>query len=158
MAEVLRITDPRLLLNPEIGTLFVDAFHNSPVFLPLEEMVEDVANLVTDPNAAVLVAAEGSPAHPVGLVIILFPTNKLNYLPQILHFYSRGSSASRKILISKGLELIQERGYVRFLAVNATGKADSVWARLWRVPGRSKHVGGIVEFNVSAAPPLEDAK
>lgn len=147
--EITVLNDPAYLTLRSLQELFDRAFAAAPLAFPsgFSGMVEDIVELCQSPEAVVLVGLEDR--IPKGLSIILFPVNKLCPYPQIFHFYNEGSLALRKGLTKGTVDIIQARGYVTFWAINATGKPDSVWARTFRLAGKSRPIGGVIEFDTT---------
>lgn len=146
--EVARLTDPKFLVLRPIQKLLHDAFPPSSVFPDgLDGMLEDLIALLRAPTTVCLIGLEDD--VPLGLSIILLPTNKVAPYPQILHFYNGGSLQLRQILTKTTVEVLRRMGYIKFWALNATRKPDSVWARMFRLAGPARPVGGVMEFDIS---------
>lgn len=145
MVNVVRVQNPKILGVKEIQELFTKAFKDNP-FTSFEDAAEDFVALVADPQVGVFIGAEKGEFK--GLVIIVLPMNKLAPLPQVYQFHSSGSSALKKALIKAGVDFVVENGYTRFLALNVTSKADEAYGKLFKVAGKSKKVGSLLEFEI----------
>lgn len=146
--QVARLTDAKYLVRRPIQKLFHDAFDKSPIFPKgFEGMVEDIVRLIEHPLAIVLIGFEDN--IPKALCIITLPETKLVPHPQIFHFYNGGSLAMRKKLTKATVEVIRQAGYIKFWTINATGRPDSVWARAYRMAGKARPIGGLIEFDIN---------
>lgn len=146
---VTALDDPKWLTVRALQELFERAFASLPNVFPggFEAIVEDIVELCRSAEAVILVGVEDK--VPKGLSIVLFPVNKLATVPQVMLFYNEGSLALRKSLTKATVEIVQARGYVTFWALNASGAPDSVWARTFRLAGKARPIGGVLEFDTT---------
>ena len=131
--EVIDIINPVALETPqfkEIATLTLKVSKGQYTEIPGEWLTED--------DTKVLVAAEDGAMHGMLVAFLQEP-------PQIAMIYTKNAKAKRA-LVQHILELLRDKGYTRFWAINGTPKPDSVWKRaLWR-EGAAEKIGSILEF------------
>lgn len=143
MAYVTRVESPEIYLVPSVKEFLREAFPaGSIVFMPgydkapallVEKLME----------GEVILGSEGG--RLVGMVVIHFPDPEREEPPQISHFFNKGSADMRRQLIDAGVEIMKEKGYIKFWTCNFTGRPDSVWARTFKRAGKSKKLGSLME-------------
>lgn len=144
--EVVRLVNPGVLLVPAFQDFMKRAFAKS-LFAPdgFEATAEDMVNVIIDPKAMILVAADGPNA--VGISITYFPVDRIIPHPQIAHFYVDPKSRAKKKLMEETVAIIKKHGYMSFKAVNGSGTPDAVWQRTFNPKGwKSRPVGTIMQF------------
>lgn len=108
---------------------------------------ERFKKLVRDEDYAIFVGVtEGGELK--GLALVYAPA-EIDWLrAQILHFHNEGDAALRAELVDACVEFARQRNHLEIWAINATEKAASVWARMFRRAGTATKVGDImrVEF------------
>jgi hypothetical protein len=148
MAYILRFENDSVLSLDRVKDLFKRAFpEGSLVCNPgFEASIERFADMMYDPLYGIFAVCDGESL--VGLSLVLLPTDENDPYPQVLHLYHQGDAQSRRQLIDATVDFIRESGYISFRAINATSKADSVWARLFSRAGAARRIGSIMEFKV----------
>lgn len=147
--RVLRLRNLAALKNEAVQELLIRGLHNyagslDPAVVP--QMVKAVGQAIGDERHAVLVGLQDDKL--LSFAIVTTPSRAFDLLPQVAHFYNTGSNALKRAMIDRIVEFVSENGYSSFLAVNATGSPDSVWARAFHRAGKARVVGSILEFEV----------
>lgn len=131
-----RITNPNAFYLQEVQDLFL-AWNHDP-----EKWLSAVGEILAD-RGACIVGAVGE--RLAGLALISLP-NKMVTDCQVIHFHCDGGPKLRRMMVQEVVNFVQNRGYTGFIAVNGTGKPDSVWARAFRGAGVARTFGSVVEF------------
>ena len=148
MARVVRVTNPEAFQVPEVKDLFVRSFKDNPFLDLSDEKLAEFAVLVLDPRVGVFVA--GEKGEMVGLVIVMLPKSKLDKMPHIPHFANFGTGKSRDALINAMLDFMLESGYTRFWGINATGKGDEAYLKVFKLAGKATRIGSMLEFEIGS--------
>lgn len=113
---------------------------------PDREVLETVAKYIKARGVLVKYVS----GHPRAFCLIHWPEDALSS-PQIMHFYSEAPRSATRHLISRVLDVIRERGYSRFNAVNGSGVDDAIWLRVFRSKDWTiKPVKTVFEFEVKS--------
>ena len=134
--KALRVVNPKITDDPRFQRVSsaackvtVGQYEQVP-----KEWIED------QDHHGVFIAYEG--AEILGLMTIM-----LGSIPQWVLFYADTSEAKRA-LIGLGVDFLKGLGYTRFVAVNTSGAADSVWKRAFWRKGEASKIGTIMEFKL----------
>lgn len=96
-------------------------------------------------HMTVLVGFENN--DPKGFSVIIWPASLKDKKPQILHFYSQGTKGFTRALRERTVEVIGEKGYIQFMAVNGSFHGDKAWLRALTPNGWSPiYKGSLFEF------------
>lgn len=151
MARVIQIKNPNALLAPEVEKVLRAAMASVDFAAPsgFDTIALDLYKWVTNENFFMLIGFEAGAAKSV--VMGFFPTDRIYPYPTITMFYSKGS---RELLRQTGtavLDLVLERGYTAVWAVNASGRSNEAWKRLFRIPGKTnvRVLGSVMELSVA---------
>lgn len=147
MSDVIKITNPKALDLPEVKAFLTRILpeDNLAVSGPPAMRLATLKIMVEDPSAALFMGIEEN--KPKVFAIVLVPdVGNPTLKAQITYFHSEGSSSLRGKSVDTILEFLQSKGHVKVYAINATGRPDSVWARMFQRAGTSKKVGSIMEL------------
>lgn len=144
---VFEVTNPDALDVPEFEEFARRVIKAYPfATVDLEDALSDLIMLITDPTVNVLAAVEGTEFK--GMAILVHQTDQFSPVPQVAHFHNEGRPKVKRELVNRVVEIVKDKGYNKFWAVNATATADSVWARAFHRAGKSNKIGSIMEFEV----------
>ena len=146
---VFEITNPDALDNvPEFREFSERMIENYPYLgAEAEDALEEFGALITLPGVHVLAAAEGTELK--AMAILMNSSDQFSPIPQVAHFYNEGRPKVKRELIDRISATVRDWGYDKFWAVNATDKADSVWARAFHRAGKAHKIGSIMEFKTT---------
>lgn len=149
MADAVHLMNVKALLQPEVQKLFEDAVGATGHAAPggfntvTDEIFYSVGN--SDSFYVVMGIEDGKPA---GLIMGHYPTGQLYPYPTTYLVYAR-SSAVKKAMLGKLIDILKERGYTSMWAMNATDKPDDVWERAFATPGiYFKPLGTVYEIGI----------
>ena len=134
--KALRVLNPKIVEDErfkEIEAKAVAVTHGQYDHLP-PHWIED------QDHVGVFIAYDGPEIH--GLMALT-----LEDLPQVVLFTADKPEAKRA-LIGMGVDFLKDLGYTRFVAVNTSGAADSVWKRAFWRKGEARKIGTIMEFTL----------
>jgi hypothetical protein len=109
---------------------------------------ENLTELFADPAAWLIVAEEDN--APRGFAIGYAPSALVLATPYCAYFYNDGSAGVRHALVDAFVAEIRARGFTTYLALNATGKKDAVWSRLFERGGAAKTLGSVMLLTAPA--------
>lgn len=148
MATAIQLKNPRALLAPEVEKVLRSAVAAVEFAAPggFDSIAADLFRWVSSDNFFILIGFEDGEAK--GTVWGFFPADRIFPYPTVTMFYSKGSKELRDALADKLLETLLSRGYTKAWAVNATGRSNAAWQRLFRLPGRTaaKPLGSVMEL------------
>lgn len=146
--RIARITDPNHLMISEVIDLFNEAFSSADV-LPGDfiEYLPEFSKMVTLKRICILLGEEGGVL--AGLAVVILPSDRLVPLPQVYHFYNRGSAKMRDCLIEGVVDFVRKGGYKRFRAINLSGRSNDAWKKVFKKAGSIRPVGDIMEFSIN---------
>lgn len=149
--NVFQLRNPQALLLPDVQKIIRDATGSVHFIAPggFDSVAEDIYKFVVHDNYFLFLGAEDGTFK--SLVMGFYPADRLFPYPTITLFYNKGSRALIKETAKVLLDTLQQRGYTSAWAVNATGKSDAAWMRLFGLPGKTtaKVLGSVVEIKVS---------
>lgn len=134
--RALRVLNPNIVEDQRFKRIVQDAVkvtHGQFDHLPTS-WIEDTE------NNGVFIAYDGKEIK--GLMTLM-----LGSIPQVVLFAADTAEAKRA-LIGIGVDFLKDLGYTRFLAVNTSGAADSVWKRAFWRKGEATKIGTIMEFTL----------
>jgi hypothetical protein len=148
MATVIELHNPKALLAPEVEKVLRAAVEAVPFAAPggFDTIAADLFRWVQSDNFFILIGFEDGEAK--GTVWGFFPADRVFPYPTVTMLYSKGSTELRKALAEKLLETLLSRGYTKAWAVNATGRGNAAWQRLFRLAGKTKAdvLGSVMEL------------
>lgn len=151
MPTVVQIKNPQALLAPEVELVLRAAVGSVEFAAPagFDSIALDLYKWVTNDNFFLLIGFEAGVAKSV--VMGFFPADRIYPYPTVTLFYSKGS---RELLRQTGtalLDLLLSRGYTAAWAVNASGRSNEAWMRLFRIPGKTniKVLGSVMQLSVA---------
>ncbi len=147
--EVIQVKNPRTFLIPAVQDL-VTKVADSNRHIPPENsgiISRDILHMTTDDNAFIFLGEEGGKFK---LMILGFiPTLALFPHPTIVAFYNVGSRELRDLGKMKLMDFIQERGYNSAWAVNASGRSDAAWLKVFGQGAVDiERIGTVFDFKV----------
>lgn len=148
--KVQEITDPAVLGNFVVQELLERAFPADSLAVKggFSGAPEAFVEIIEDAHAALFLGAEDGLLKGAALLHVP-PAGSTLSRPQIVHFYNEGSASLRRALASACVEKTRENGHIKLWAINATGRPDSVWSRMFRSFGPSEKVGAIMEVTLA---------
>lgn len=150
---IIAITNPDTLGTvEELDALLQAAFPPGNLIDPRGYSPDNFSKVIESPNNILLVAGEENPVTGTStlsaLALLTLPEEDDPTPPQVAHFFNTGSPILKNKLVDKVVEVVKARGYMSFRAINATGRADSVWARTFKRAGEASRIGSIMEFTL----------
>lgn len=147
MPNVVELNNPEALRAEPVQEFFIRALSSSALGeLDMVSAVGELIGAITSQNVVIFIGMEDG--FIKGLAIVMLPSSGFSPVPQVAHFYNEGSAKLKRELVKTVVDFVQENGYNRFWAINATGRADSVWARTFWRAGKTSKVGSIMEFEI----------
>lgn len=138
--QVILIRNPNVFHIPDFQQLVDEAFAGDSFPGP-SIMEREIRNLILDPLGLVLVKPWTT------IAILTLPRGAFIDVPQMVHFYNRGTLQDKNEVLSSAVDILGEQGYNRVLALNQSGKDDKVWARALTPKGwTAKHKASLYEF------------
>jgi hypothetical protein len=135
---IIPLKNPEALSLQPIRDLFARAFeHGRPV--GSDVFLAAIAPYLTDPRVAVLLGREDDAYK--ALAVVFLPSSPLFPLPQVYHFYNRGSVKLRNTLTDAVVEWVKSQGYNGLHVVNWTAGSDKAWTRAFQRAGRVERIG-----------------
>lgn len=148
--DVIELKNPKALMVAEIQGLFKRMTEKVSFAAPggFDSIAPDLFRYVTSDDYFVVLGFEDG--APKSLAMGFFPADNIFPYPTITVVYNEGTPALVKALGAKLLDTLMQRGYSRAWAINASGKPDRAWQRLFRLPGQTqvKRLGSVMEFRV----------
>lgn len=142
---VVRMTNPLAMNGDQVQELFSRAFKDSKM-CSFEGAEEEFLRLVRHASTGVFVGAEKGEFH--GLVIVDLPSTRLAPHPTVFHFFNEGSDALRTELIKAAVDFALQAGYTRLWAINATGRPNVAYKKLFEEAGEVEIIGGFMEIKL----------
>lgn len=145
---VVRLRNPQSLAIKEVAHILQDALIISDA--DMGEALPLIRKAIQVGHPTVLLGIDEASGFPKGVSVVHFPQSVLEKTPQVGPFYCPKTPHIREELIQATLELIQEKGYTTFRAVNE-GHEDKAWARMFgKGNWNAKKVGSVMQFEVSS--------
>jgi hypothetical protein len=148
--EVIELRNPKALMVAEIQGLFKRMTERVSFAAPggFDSIAPDLYRYVTSDGYFVLLGFEDG--SPKALAMGFFPADNIFPYPTITVVYNEGSPGLVQKLGLKLLDTLMQRGYSRAWAINASGKPDRAWQRLFRLPGKTvvQRLGSVMEFRI----------
>lgn len=144
----IRVVDPRFLLLPQAQDLFRSAYaqdgFNPRVF---DEHPEAFVAMIQDVKTNGVFVGLDDENNICALGVVILPTNPLFPIPQAVMFYNDGPQSVADEVLQAGVDFVKAAGYNRGWAINASGKSDAVWARMFKQAGNVSKVGSIMQID-----------
>lgn len=135
------IYNPAAVEVPEFRGLIEAAFSSSH-FPPLGVMISEVRSLILDTRFSRVIVKPWTT-----LAILALPSGPFIDIPQMVHFYNRGSQSDKREVLEYAVDILKTEGYNQVLALNQSGKSDKVWARALTPKGwTASHKASLYEF------------
>ncbi len=142
--SVIRLRNPLALRDPTLKALFVRAFRNEHVHVDMDKAWPDIENMVTDGKFyGVFLGLENG--LPKACCFVSLPRSLLFPYPQFMNLYSEGSHKTAEACGLAAVDFMKAAGYNKAWAMNASGREDPVWLRVWRKAGDWKLIGSLAE-------------
>jgi hypothetical protein len=147
MPTVVRVQNPGFFQVPEFVGLIDRALAVAPgIIAPYADAPEEYTKIVINPLFGVFAGVEKGLLK--ALCIVALPQGKLMPIPQVWVFYNEGSRKLKDLLLKESLAFGVERGYMHFWAINASGRSDAAWNKVFEGAGKPKKVGSVLEFTI----------
>lgn len=142
--NVVRIRDAQAMLDPPLFNLFREALMSNPLS-DVRAGIPQVMNVIHLPHVGVLCARENGEWQSLALVEL---AKGLTDGAIVLHFFNRGSSAARNVLIAGVLQFAKEGGAKRLFGIDMNGNL-AAFRRVFRAGNPVKEHGALVEFDLT---------
>lgn len=142
---VIRLKNPVSMEIPTLKDVFTKAFgQNAAVPVDIDASMDDFRYMIESDRFGVFLRLDGFDAQ--GLCVMALPESKIFPYPTCLTFYSEGPKAVTDELIKAGVDFVKANGYTKFWGVNATGKPNAAWMKVFKQAGKERIIGSLVEF------------
>jgi hypothetical protein len=142
-ATLLRISNPRAFLIPEIQGFILKSLATSPIMPDAEAALLELVNYIQLQIMGLFLVREGG--KYTGLVIAENNPSALSPGCTVLHFYNEGSANTRKALIQAVIDFAEAGGFTKIRGIDINQRPEA-FARLFRAAGPVKAIGGFYEF------------
>lgn len=147
--QAIILRNPNALMVPEVGGLLERALNSTPYMAPrgLADVAGDLIDYVQDPQHFLILGAEKGAFR--GVVMMNLPVRRLFPTPQITLMYNEGTRPLLKVMQAKALEIIQQNGYTKAWGVNASGRSDRAWKKVFEFENvEVQPLGTFFEFQI----------
>lgn len=144
--QVVRLTKPEALDNPDVNALFERAYETNSIGQWSDAAREELQAAITSEALLVLVGVEEGQFK--GCVICGMPVSAFFPTPIVYQYACFGSAELRHELGRKLVDILVDNGYTKCHGVNATGKADSVYGRWCKDHFKVERLGSVLELTV----------
>jgi hypothetical protein len=142
-ATLLRISNPRAFLVPDIQSFILKSLATSPIMPDAEAALLELVSYVELKLMGLFLVREDG--KYTGMVLVENNPSALSPGCTVLHFYNEGGAAARKALIQAAIDFAKSGGFTKIRGIDINQRPGA-FARLFRAAGPVKAIGGFYEF------------
>jgi hypothetical protein len=142
-ATLLRISNPRAFLIPEIQNFILKSLATSPIMPDAGAALMELVNYIELSILGLFLIREDG--KYVGMALAENNPSALSPGCTVLHFFNEGSGDARKALIQAVIDFARAAGFTKIRGIDINQRPGA-FARLFSAAGPVKVIGGFYEF------------